>query len=68
MKYQTNNISVHTIGRVQITTRYRAAVRMWGVRRVGEGSLRIDTGYRTTYFKVKPRKFSAKRLVTNVPR
>lgn len=68
MNYRTNNISVRTFGRVQVTARFRSLLRMWGVSRVGEGSLRIDTGLRTTYFKLKPRKFYQPRFVTNVPR
>ncbi len=67
-KFTTNNISVRSLGRLQITTRHRSGQRLWGVRRVGEGSLRIDTGRRVTYLKLKPRKFHHRTMVTNVPR
>lgn len=67
-KFTTNNIKVRTFGRLQVTTRHRSVQRLWGVRRVGEGSLRIDTGKRVTYLKLKPRKFHHKTMATNVPR
>lgn len=64
----TNNIAVRTVGPIQVTTRRRAVQKLWGMSRCKGGSVRVDTGKRVTYFKLKPRYFWNKRFATNVAR